>query len=64
MSVPSSPPPVASPCIKICVLDAHNVCVGCGRSLSEIAAWSRLSPEQQREICRTAAERKLRTGTV
>jgi predicted Fe-S protein YdhL (DUF1289 family) len=46
------------------VLDAHNVCVGCGRSLSEIAAWSRLSPEQQREICRTAAERKLRTGTV
>jgi predicted Fe-S protein YdhL (DUF1289 family) len=64
MSVPSSPPSVASPCIKICVLDAHNVCVGCGRSLSEIAAWSRLSPEEQREICRVAAERKLKTGTV
>lgn len=58
----SSPPAplsrVESPCIKVCVLDAHSVCVGCGRSLEEIASWSRLSADEQREICLKAAQRR------
>lgn len=51
--------PVESPCVKVCVLDQHNVCVGCGRTLEEIAAWSRAAPEEQRAIRRAAAERLL-----
>jgi uncharacterized protein len=34
---------VASPCIDICRLDAKGVCVGCRRTLDEIAEWSRAS---------------------
>jgi predicted Fe-S protein YdhL (DUF1289 family) len=47
-----------SPCVKVCRLDADtNMCIGCGRLLSEIAAWSRLSPEQQHAVCEAAAQR-------
>lgn len=54
--LPSSSVP--SPCIKVCTLDPRGICIGCGRTLSEIAEWSRLSAEQQREVCRRAQERR------
>ncbi len=41
-----------SPCLNICVLDAHRVCVGCGRTLDEIARWGRMSAEQWAVIAR------------
>lgn len=55
---PAPLPRVESPCIKVCVLDARNVCVGCGRSLDEIASWSRLSVDEQRIVCERAAQRR------
>ncbi|HEX2493895.1 MAG TPA: DUF1289 domain-containing protein [Steroidobacter sp.] len=56
---PASDPPqrVESPCIKLCRLDEHNVCVGCGRTLAEIARWSRMSAEQQLATHARAAAR-------
>jgi predicted Fe-S protein YdhL (DUF1289 family) len=33
------------------------MCIGCGRLLSEIAAWSTMSHEQQRAVCEAAAQR-------
>ena len=33
----------ASPCVNLCVLDAHGYCIGCYRTMGEIAAWGRLS---------------------
>jgi uncharacterized protein len=57
-STPAPLPRVESPCIKVCVLDANSVCLGCGRSLEEIASWSRLSADEQREICVKAAQRR------
>jgi len=34
-------PPIASPCISRCRIDpASDLCVGCGRTLDEIARWS------------------------
>jgi predicted Fe-S protein YdhL (DUF1289 family) len=50
-------PIVLSPCVNICRLDATSTCIGCGRLLSEIAAWSRMSYEQQRAVCEAAAPR-------
>ncbi|HEU4604038.1 MAG TPA: DUF1289 domain-containing protein [Steroidobacteraceae bacterium] len=47
-----------SPCIRVCRLDAQNVCAGCGRTLDEIARWSRLSLDEQRAICAIAAQRR------
>jgi predicted Fe-S protein YdhL (DUF1289 family) len=40
-----------SPCIKVCVIDkASGLCAGCGRTLQEIATWSRLTPAERRRI--------------
>jgi predicted Fe-S protein YdhL (DUF1289 family) len=56
--IPVSLPRVASPCVNVCTLDAHQVCIGCGRTIDEIASWSRLSAEEQRAVCERAARRK------
>jgi predicted Fe-S protein YdhL (DUF1289 family) len=41
----------ASPCIGVCRLEPRSqVCVGCGRTIAEIAAWPTLSAEERRAI--------------
>ncbi len=42
-----TPFPPASPCISICALDEQGYCLGCYRTLSEIAGWNRLSAPEQ-----------------
>jgi len=32
---------IASPCVGTCKLDTQSVCIGCGRSIAEIAEWSK-----------------------
>jgi uncharacterized protein len=39
-----------SPCTRRCCLDDDDVCMGCGRSLEEIVAWSGSSDAEKREI--------------
>ena len=42
------PPPITTPCIKVCVVDGESgLCLGCFRTLGEIAAWASL-PEGRR----------------
>lgn len=49
---------IESPCIKICVLHHEaRICVGCYRTGDEIARWSRLAPEERREIMDELPER-------
>ena len=37
-------PPISTPCVKICVVDPVSaLCIGCGRSVEEIAGWTGLS---------------------
>ncbi len=37
---------IASPCIKTCVVHPEaRLCIGCLRTIDEITAWSRMSPE-------------------
>lgn len=44
----NSPP---SPCTSVCTLDAaRRYCVGCLRTLDEIAAWSILGDDARRAI--------------
>jgi predicted Fe-S protein YdhL (DUF1289 family) len=43
---------VPSPCVDICRLDAQGLCVGCRRTIDEIAEWSRASEARRREILR------------
>jgi predicted Fe-S protein YdhL (DUF1289 family) len=44
--------PVASPCISVCVVDPRGsgVCVGCGRTLDEIAGWIDMSDDARRAV--------------
>ncbi len=45
------PAPIASPCIKVCAVDGMTgLCVGCGRTLKEIGAWSRYAPAEREAI--------------
>jgi predicted Fe-S protein YdhL (DUF1289 family) len=45
------PKPLDSPCIDICQLDPRTrLCVGCRRTIDEIAAWGSLSPAERRRV--------------
>ena len=45
------PRPIATPCVKVCAVDGMTgVCLGCRRTLPEIAGWSRLSDEERATI--------------
>lgn len=49
---------VPSPCICVCTMDpGTGWCVGCYRTIEEIAAWSGLSDAQKREVWRCLVER-------
>jgi predicted Fe-S protein YdhL (DUF1289 family) len=50
-----------SPCIKICQMDpARAVCIGCCRSLDEIARWGSMSEAEQLEVLNQIPERRRR----
>lgn len=48
---------VASPCVNVCRMEG-DYCVGCWRSLDEIACWSRASDERRRLILAAVAQRR------
>lgn len=49
---------ISTPCRQICAVDGRTgLCVGCGRTLEEIAAWSSLAEAQRQAIMRELAER-------
>lgn len=50
--------PVPSPCTGLCTLDADEVCLGCGRTIDDIATWILMNPAAQRRAI-AAAERRL-----
>jgi predicted Fe-S protein YdhL (DUF1289 family) len=52
---------VQSPCVKICVVHpTERICTGCLRSIDEIAAWSRMSHQERREIMDALPSRAAR----
>ena len=46
-----------TPCIGICQAP-EGVCVACGRTLGEIAAWGRLSDAERERVMQVAAQRR------
>ena len=50
---------VPSPCISVCELDADGrICVGCFRTLDEIAVWGSLDATAKRRILAELPARK------
>ena len=40
-----------TPCVNICLLDdATGTCLGCGRTLAEIANWAQMSDVERRAV--------------
>jgi len=40
--------PIKTPCVKVCVVDGQTGnCLGCGRTLGEIARWARFSEAER-----------------
>lgn len=57
-------PPIASPCISVCTLDAaRTYCIGCLRTVKEIGAWRTMSVAEKRDLIGACEERaKNRTS--
>jgi len=55
------PAPIKTPCIKVCVVDGESgLCMGCYRTLPEVAGWSKLSDAQREAITAELPSRRLR----
>ena len=47
-----------TPCVNICRLDdATGTCVGCGRTVAEIAGWTGMSDRERRAIMAALPDR-------
>ncbi len=54
-----------TPCIKNCTLDAASgLCLGCGRTVDEIAGWAGLSAGERARIMAELASRKAQAGLL
>jgi predicted Fe-S protein YdhL (DUF1289 family) len=55
---------VDSPCTNVCTIDrASGLCVGCGRTLREIADWLALDATERRRIMSELPQRMIRRDT-
>lgn len=53
-----TPEKPSSPCIKVCAVSGETgLCMGCGRTLAEIAAWGRMSEAERLAIMSDLAAR-------
>jgi predicted Fe-S protein YdhL (DUF1289 family) len=42
---------VSSPCTKVCTIEPRSkLCLGCGRTLDEIAQWGAMAEPERRRI--------------
>jgi uncharacterized protein len=56
-----APPPIASPCVKVCVVDGESgLCLGCFRTLGEIAAWASLTDAERAALTADLPSRRGR----
>ena len=52
-----------TPCKAVCLMDAKtNLCLGCGRSLPEIARWGRMESAERQAIMSTLQQRMQDAG--
>jgi uncharacterized protein len=50
-----------SPCVKVCIMDPQrDVCMGCARTLDEIARWGVMSEEQRSAVMAELPARRER----
>ena len=56
-----SPPLISTPCVQVCVIDPLSaLCIGCGRTLAEIAAWGAMNETERLSVMAGLGERLAR----
>ena len=51
---------IETPCVKICTVDARQgFCLGCGRTIDEIARWAGMSAAERSRIMNELPERRM-----
>jgi len=54
-----------TPCVAICMMDPKtNMCLGCGRTLPEIARWGRMESSERLSIMAGLRQRMLDAGLM
>ncbi len=54
-----------TPCIAVCMIDPRSsLCLGCGRTLPEIARWHRIDNTERRAIMALLPARMVQAGLV
>jgi predicted Fe-S protein YdhL (DUF1289 family) len=56
--------PVRSPCISVCAMDEHDLCIGCQRTADEITRWGRMSNDERRQVIAQAYARAKAQGVM
>ncbi len=52
---------IASPCIQVCVIDGESgLCLGCYRTLAEVATWSRFTDDDRARLMSELPARRSR----
>jgi len=41
---------IKTPCVRMCTLNEADMCLGCGRKLTEITSWAAYTSEQRDRI--------------
>lgn len=60
--VVAAPRAIATPCVQVCIVDGPSgLCLGCYRTLTEIAGWRGLSDEARAAVM---AELPSRAGRI
>jgi predicted Fe-S protein YdhL (DUF1289 family) len=55
------PKPVVTPCVKVCIVDGESgLCLGCYRTLGEVARWSVFSDAERGAIMAALPARRAR----
>ena len=58
---PGPPAPIKTPCIQVCVVDGESgLCLGCYRTLQEVAAWARFSEDERARLMAELPARRCR----
>ncbi len=56
---------MTSPCVKVCQMDPRRgLCLGCWRSLDEIARWSSMSDAERQRVTDVLPYRKLDVAKI
>ena len=52
-----------TPCIAVCMIDPRtNLCLGCGRTLPEIARWPKMASADRRALMALLPDRMEKAG--